>query len=178
MIRNRRRFHRNSARNAFRARQLRLEQMEDRRLLATYLHTIGTETFTIVEADPFKTGDPVGNTVQAASPGTPWASTSTSNTDNLWRERAISAFVTGYESIPGATDRLYEIAGADRTNAPEVVTTVSGLAPTANGYEVSLVYVSRKDGNADSGGLLANLNGSAVTPYSHLNNDYLLHVEK
>lgn len=139
---------------------------------ATFTYTIGSETITIVEADPFKSGDTAGNTVRAVTPGSFWGSTSTSNGDSLWRERPINAFVTGYESIPGATDRLYEVGSSDRTNAPELVTTISGLAPAASGYEVNLIYASRIDGNPSNAGILGDLNGSATTPHAHTNNDY------
>ncbi len=139
---------------------------------ATFSATVGSDTFTVVEADPFKTGDTVGNTVGVVSPATPWATLGTSNDDDLWREREQNAFATGYESIVGATDRSYEIASTDLADAPELATTVTGLA--AGNYEVFVVFVTRNDGNASNGRILADLNGSATTLYDHSNDDFIL----
>ena len=141
---------------------------------AMYTTTIGGDTFTIVEADPFKSGDTAGNTVRAVSPGTPWASTSTSNSDGLWRERAIVAFTTGYESNGGATDRTYELGSGDRTNGPELATSVSGLAPTPFGYDVYSVYITRND--SPNAGVLSDLNAPATTLHHRTNREYTLNA--
>lgn len=113
----------------------------------------GIGLLTIVESDPFKDGDTPGNTVGVDASGSAWASTSTSNTDGLWRERA---FPTGYAALhASATDRVYEVASTDKGTAPEVVTTVSGL-PSAS-YEVYLLHVYRNDGSSDASRTLADL---------------------
>ncbi|MCK4999532.1 MAG: LamG domain-containing protein [Anaerohalosphaera sp.] len=109
---------------------------------------------TIVEADPYKSGDTPGNTLRVDGAGV-WASTSTSGTDNLWRERAISAFKTGYDTLAGASDRVYEAQGNDRVNAPELVTTVTGLASSS--YDVFLVHIYRLDTSTDTARLLGGL---------------------
>ena len=119
---------------------------------------------TIVEADPYKSGDTPGNTLRVDGEGF-WGTTTANGGDNLWRERAISAFTTGYESLAGATDRLYEVDGNDRLNAPELVTTVAGL--NSSSYEVFLIYVYRNDGNSADAEILGGLESPAATLCNH-----------
>ncbi|MBI9019398.1 MAG: hypothetical protein JEZ07_19285 [Phycisphaerae bacterium] len=99
---------------------------------------------TIVEADPYKSGDTPGNTLRVDG-GTFWGTTVASGTDNLWQERTITPFNTGYQLVAGATDRVYEVTSDERANAPELVTTVTGLASL--NYDVYLVH-SIDDGHA------------------------------
>jgi len=106
--------------------------------------------YEIVEADPFASGGAAGNTT-AVGGGFFSASGQSATT---MRDRTIGAFVTGYESIAGATDRVFDntVAG------PEMVTTVSGL--TAGQYDVYAVYLYRGDGVAQIASLRANLGGA------------------
>ncbi|MCO6046946.1 LamG domain-containing protein [Aeoliella sp. ICT_H6.2] len=127
----------------------------------TFDATIGSTDVTIVEVDPFKDGDTPGNTVRADDSGTFWASTDTSNSDGLWREREYSPFFTGYPDLAGATDRTYEVGNPDSSNAPALRTTVNGLAPGL--YEVFEVYTTREDSNADDGRIQAVLNDDVLT---------------
>ncbi|MBI9018296.1 MAG: lamin tail domain-containing protein [Phycisphaerae bacterium] len=114
---------------------------------------------TIVEADPYKSGDTPGNTLRAHGVGY-WGAMDTSTIDNLWRERTIDPFFTGYEDLTGTTDRLYELSGDDKVNAPELVTTISDLASAS--YDVFLVHVYRIDTSSDTSMLLAGLEPSPV----------------
>ena len=138
---------------------------------ATFSLTLpGLGDLTVVEADPFLDGGVAGNTVRADGSGTFWASEETSNTDGLWRQREYNAFGAGYELLPGTTDRTFEIAAADSTGAPELQTSVTGLA--AANYEVFLVHTIRNDGNAGNAGSKAELNGpisASTTNYGHAN---------
>ena len=106
--------------------------------------------YTIVEADPFASGGSAGNTT-AVGGGFFSASSDTATT---MRDRTIAPFVTGYESIAGATDRVFDNTG----DGPEMVTTVSGLA--ADEYNVYAVYLYRGDGVAQIASLRANLGGT------------------
>lgn len=121
------------------------------------------QAYTVVEVDTFKSGDTPGNTVGAVTPAAPWASISSSNGDGLWRERAHAAFFGS--AVPGSSDLTFELGGADSTAAPELVTTVSGLAPGR--YDVYAGYITRNDGNNDDAGVLADLGGPATTFHSH-----------
>jgi len=106
-------------------------------------------SLTIVEADPFADGGVAGNTTAAGGGfySAPAAAV------GVWQNRTIGGFLTGYNFLPGASDRVYEsLAGLP---GPELVTTITGLTPGE--YEVSLVHVIRLGTN---GGILANLNGA------------------
>lgn len=127
----------------------------------TYQAVFNGKEFTVVEVDPFKSGEePGGNTQRADGSGTFWANTSTSNTDNLWRQR--DGF--GYETIPFGSNRLFEASQADASNAPALRTSISGLSPAV--YEVVMLYTSRVDGLAtgDVGSTQGVLNGSIGDP--------------
>ncbi len=118
----------------------------------------------IVEADPYKAGDTAGNTLRVDGAGY-WGSMDGSTTDNLWRERAIGPFLTGYEALAGSSDRVYELYGNDRVNAPELVTTVSGLL--AGKYEVFLVHIYQIETDQDKSAILAGEQSSPVNIYDH-----------
>lgn len=117
---------------------------------ATFAWSDGSISYTVVEADPFASGGSAGNTTAVG--GGFFSATGQSAT--TMRDRTIAPFVTGYESITGATDRVF-----DNTDAgPEMVTTVSGLA--AGQYNVYAVYIYRSDGVNQIAALRANLGGT------------------
>jgi hypothetical protein len=142
---------------------------------ATINITFGSTALTVVEADPYKEADaPGGNTQRADGSGTFWGTTSNSATDDLWHERTYSSFATPYHSIPGVTNRVYEITGSDEDTfnggAPALRTTVSGLP--VDDYEVFLLYTTRHDGNVADAATYASLNApvtAASTLYDHAN---------
>lgn len=101
---------------------------------ATFNANIGGQNYTIVEVDPFPNGGPSGNTVRESGGGY-WSDTA-AQTGDIWNQRAYSAFNTGYVSLAGATDRVFE--NSNFINATAVRTTVSGLP--ANNYAVFLLY--------------------------------------
>jgi hypothetical protein len=148
---------------------------------ASFDATFGSVQLTIVETDTFKNGDPGGNTQRVDGSGAFWASTSNSQSDGLWQQRAFSAFATPYTAagfrpaeLPAA--QIFEVVGADidtfngAAPAPALRTTISGL--TSARYEIFLVYMTRHDGNAANARITATLN-TAVTPtstiYDHTN---------
>jgi len=104
--------------------------------------------YTIVEAEPFASGGTAGNTTAVGG----GFFSAPADAPGIWRNRTVSAFVTDYENVPLATNRVF-----DTTNgAPELVTTVS--LPAAGIYEVAIVYLYAQNSDTDAG-LLANLNG-------------------
>ena len=121
---------------------------------ATYTWTGATGTdFTIIEIDPFASGGTAGNTT-AVGGGFFSAGSQSATT---MRDRAVGAFSTGYDVIPGATDRVFD----NTSYGPETVTTVSGLA--AGEYAVFALYLyATIDGAGPtfSAGLQAKLNGA------------------
>ncbi|NOZ41263.1 MAG: PEP-CTERM sorting domain-containing protein [Planctomycetes bacterium] len=106
--------------------------------------------FTVIEAEPFASGGTAENTTAVG--GGFFSNPSATPDTTSWRDRTIGAFVTGYESLGGATDRVFDSVNA----GPELVTTISGLA--AGTYEVAVVYLHSTTVDDDAG-LLANLNG-------------------
>lgn len=135
------------------------------------LNLPGLGDITVVEADPFKDGDTPGNTLRYNNANTFWAADTGSNSnDGLWREREYNAFLVDYPNLSGATDRTFEIDGADLSNAPELQLTVDGLA--ANNYEVFLVHTVRLGGDSVNGAARAALNSSVASggaTYDHTN---------
>ncbi len=126
----------------------------------------GSTTLEAVGADSFLSGGTAGNTVQVNNPANFWTSTDSSATDDLWRERTISAF--GITVPSGLDDRLFEINGDDRANAPALRTTVDMLPSSP--YEIFLVYLTRNDGIADNATLDARIGTSAAfTTYDQTN---------
>ncbi len=122
--------------------------------VAAQTYTFGD--YTVVEADPFANGGMAGNTTTV---GGGFFSDFAFNSAT-WQQRLSSApFDTGYQNVPGASDRLFE----NSNSAPELVTTISGLAPST--YDVSVVYLYRQDSDT-AAGLLANLYGSTNPAYS------------
>ncbi|MCK4563931.1 MAG: hypothetical protein KAU94_04595 [Verrucomicrobia bacterium] len=93
--------------------------------------TSGDTTYTIVEADPFASGGIAGNTT-AVGGGLFSAESATTTT---MRDRPVSAFLSGYELVSGATDRVFDNTGF----SPQIVATVSGLI--SGQYKVYAVHL-------------------------------------
>lgn len=126
---------------------------------ATFNANLDGTDFTVVEVDPFPDGGAEGNAGRADGSGTFWSTAASSNSDDLWRERSFLSG-SGWGSIAGSTDRLFEISQADLTGAPDLRLTVSGLAP--ENYQVVVLYTARDDNQSDAnnGVVEAILNGS------------------
>lgn len=114
---------------------------------ATFDATIGGVGYTIVEIDPFSSGGSVGNTSREDGSGTFWTSDFGVGDDGLWHQRAYSTFNTGYASLPGATNRIFE---ASWENAAALRINVSGLPAPApdHVYQASLLYTTFHGGSA------------------------------
>jgi len=121
---------------------------------ATYVFPDGSGDYTIVEADPFPSAGAAGNTTAVGG-----GFFSSPAFGPSWQNRSASGLGTGYASVAGATDRLFE----NSNGAPEIITTVSGLA--ASTYEVSVVYMYGATTDAQAG-LVANLYGSTNSNFS------------
>ncbi len=94
-----------------------------------------------------------------------WGAVDVSAADNLWRERTIGPFLTGYETLAGSTDRVYELYGNDRIFAPELVTAITGL--TTGSYEVYLVHIYQIETDRDKSAILAGLESSPDNVCDH-----------
>jgi hypothetical protein len=119
---------------------------------------LGDRTLMFVQAQPFDAQGRPGNTVRADDPSRPWSSPDNVSNDGLWCQRSVSLMWPDYIARAGVDGYFFETLHADKTNAPEIVTTVSNLPPAR--YEVYIVFVAA---NNELWASRADLNAPAVT---------------